>query len=51
MIKLKELARQKDEILFFGYLKEYSFIFYHLDYKVFPKLKIYLKNLIMITKI
>ena len=38
--KIKRISKtKKDEILFFGYLKEYSFIFYHLDYKVFPKLK------------
>ena len=38
--KIKRISKtKKDEILFFGYLKEYSFIFYHLDYKFFPKLK------------
>ena len=35
---------KKDEMLFYGYLKEYSFIFYHLDYKIFPKLKELLKK-------
>ena len=46
--KIKRISKtKKDEILFFGYLKEYSFIFYHLDYKVFPKLKNLFKNLII----